>query len=351
MNDLTAGRHMVDIIVINWNGLAYLPTCIAALRSLSTDVRITIVDNASTDGSLAYLRSEHTDLNVISLSLNRGYAAGANVGLQATSADYVMIMNPDVHFAPDHIDILKQRLDADERIGAAQGKLYQIGTDDFLAGRFGRAANIDSAGHAISRTRMVFDRGQGKPDSDEYGVEASVFSACGAALFLRRAMLADVAADGEYFAEAFFAYKEDVDLGWRARLRGWDIRYIPAAVGYHVRTAPLDLKTWRHMPLAVRRHSWKNHYLLIIRNDRAGHLLRALPFVVGWEILRFGYALVCDPRVLGGYAAIARELRGALRARRAISASRRAAPEEIRRWFGAGAMAVSGSPVSTGRYV
>lgn len=101
--------------------------------------------------------------------------------------------------APDHLAILQARLEADSTIGAAQGKLLQVRPEHFISEDLAPGGTLDSAGHAIRRTRMVADRGQGKPDGLEYSREESVFSACGAALFLRRFMLEDVAPDGEYF--------------------------------------------------------------------------------------------------------------------------------------------------------
>src|SRR5690606_38141150 len=144
----------------------------------------------------------------------------------------------DVRHSSSHLELLEASLDSDQAIGAAQGKLYQVTAADFDVQHVGRTERLDSAAHSIRRSRMVIDRGQGEPDGPRYSGEASVFSACGAALFLRRAMLEDIAPDGEYFAESFFAYKEDIDLGWRARLRGWDVRYVPAAVAHHVRSLP-----------------------------------------------------------------------------------------------------------------
>lgn len=325
---------LVDAIIVNWNGRRFLPACIRALARSTVPIRITVVDNASTDDSLACLRTDHPDVNVLALETNAGYAAGANRGIAATTAAYVIIMNPDVRLAPDHLAVLREHLERDASVGAAQGKLMQIDAEAFAAQRDATGGRIDSAGHVIHRSRMVTDRGQGEPDGPGFSRAASVFSACGAALFLRRDMLTDVAPDGEYFAESFFAYKEDIDLGWRARLLGWDIRYIPAAAGYHVRALPLTGDAWRHMSLAARRHSWKNHYLLMIRNDRVSDLIRSFPFVAAWEVVRIGHALLRDPRVLGAYVDLVREIRPALRARRDIQRRRRASIREIRRWFG-----------------
>ena len=339
-----AGRFRdpdVDIVIVNWNGRDYLPAALAALKRSTVPVRIVVVDNASTDASREYLRSAHPDVEVIALDINCGYAGGANAGLRHVDGRYALVMNPDVLLAPDCIEALRDRFERDGTIGAAQGKLYRISPEDFVAEHAPTGGTIDSAGHTIRRSRMVVDRGQGEPDGVQYDNEASVFSACGAALFLRRSMLADVAPHGEFFAESFFAYKEDIDLCWRARLLGWDVRYVPGAVAHHVRTAPLDGQAWRRMHITARRHSWKNHYLLMIRNDRVGDIVRALPHIAAWEVARLGHALLRDPRVLNAFADLARALPAALRERRALRARRRATPAAVRRWFGAEPLPVS----------
>ena len=327
------GYRSVDAIVVNWNGRRYLPRCLAALAANGESVRVVVVDNASSDGSADYVRSAHPEVEVLALADNIGYAGGANAGLRTTEGDYAFIMNPDVVLAPDHLARLAARLDADPAVGAAQGKLYQVRPDAYLAGEFGTAGSLDSAGHTIARTRMVYDRGQGQLDGGEFSSEVSVFSACGAALFLRRAMLEDVAPDGEYFDESFFAYKEDIDLCWRARLLGWDIRYVPEAIGWHVRgwagSKPPSPQT---LPYEARFHSFKNHYLLL-KNDRLADLLRGLPFVLGWEILRQGHALLRDRQMYRVYPELVRMLPEVLRKRRDVMRRRRAGPAEIRRWF------------------
>jgi GT2 family glycosyltransferase len=339
--DFAAETDGVTAIIVNWNGRRYLHRCIGALSQSTIDVRIIVVDNASTDHSADYVRNTFPEVELIEAGNNCGYAAGANMGLRHACTRYVIIMNPDVLVEADHLEVLRDRLDASPHVGAAQGKLFSLGEAEFLAGKTSRAV-LDSAGHSIRRSRMVVDRGQGDADGPEYSDEMSIFSACGAALFLSRAMLTDVAPDGEYFAESFFAYKEDIDLGWRARLLGWDIRYIPAAAAYHVRTLPLAGDAWRHMSLPARCHSWKNHYLLMIRNDRVSDLIRSFPFVAAWEVVRIGHALLRDPRVLGAYVDLAREIRPALRARRDIQRRRRASVRELRRWFGGDPVPVPG---------
>lgn len=326
----------VDVVVINWNGGRYLPRCLDVLLASRARLRVLVVDNASEDGSVAYLRRERPEVELVSLPENRGYAGGANEGLRRGSAPYAFLMNPDLLVEPDHLSKLRDRLDADRTIGAAQGKLYQIDGSTFVQRETPPATVIDSAGQHIRRTRMAFDRGQGEPDAGQYDDEASVFSACGAGLFLRRAMLLDVGPTGRWLDEAFFAYKEDIDLCWRARLHGWDVRFVPDAVAHHVRGVPGNDRTgWKRLSKRARRHSWKNHYLMLIKNDRLRDLLTSLPHVLAWEIARLGHALFREPTLFGAYRDLAGCLPAALRARRRHIAVARRRGVDLKPWFGA----------------
>jgi len=332
----------VDVVIVNWNGRRYLPSAIESVRRSGVPVRIYVVDNASTDGSVDLLQEKYPDIELLALERNMGYAGGANYGLRMGRSPYAFVMNPDVLIEPDHLKLLLNRFEEDSRIGVAQGKLYRITSDEFDSGSDYSRSTIDSAGHVILRNRMVIDRGEGEPDSPEYSREVSVFSASGAALFLRRSMLEDLAPDGDYFDPDFFAYKEDIDLCWRARLLGWDIRYIPAAVAYHVRNwkgkgAPPKSR----VPLAARRHSWKNHYLLMIKNDHLLNIIRSAPAILGWEFVRQSYALLRDPLLYRAYLDLYRLLPSALRRRRELMARARVDPAALFHWFGATAVELS----------
>jgi GT2 family glycosyltransferase len=93
-------------------------------------VRVIVVDNASTDGSVEYLRERYPDVELLALPENRGYAGGANAGLQAGTGEYAIILNPDVALAPDHLEILAARLDGDPRIGATRSERFHSRGDD-----------------------------------------------------------------------------------------------------------------------------------------------------------------------------------------------------------------------------
>ncbi len=334
----------VDVIIVNWNGGRYLGRALADLAHSTVATRIVVVDNASTDDSLR-VAAAYPEVEVLPLERNLGYAGGANAGLAHTSGPFAFVMNPDVLVEPDHLEVLRRRLTREPAIGAAQGKLYRVTPEAFLAGAADRRL-LDSAGLAIRRSRFVVDRGQGQPDSPAFDVERSVFGATGAALFLRRAMLEDLGPADRAFDPVFFAYKEDIDLGWRARLRGWDIRYVPGAVAHHVRAMPgVDPAAWRRLPVAARRHSWKNHYLLMLKNDRVGDLLRSLPHVLAWEVGRLGFAVLRDPALLGTFARLARLAPGALRERRSGFRQARQRGVRLTAWFGRDSLPPLPAPV------
>ncbi|HUG39947.1 MAG TPA: glycosyltransferase [Longimicrobiales bacterium] len=327
----------VDVVIVNWNGGRYLPRALEAVRRSAVPARVIVVDNASTDDSVAIARAFPGEIDVVVLRENAGYAGGANVGVARGDAPFVLVMNPDVLLEPGYLAVLRDRLVAAPGVGAAQGKLYQVSPEAFAGGAPPERRLLDSAGHAILRSRAVRDRGQGEPDGPAYDQEGSVFSATGAALFLRRSMVESLDPEGRPFDESFFAYKEDIDLCWRARLRGWDIRYVPAAVAHHVRALPAgDRSAWRALPTAARRHSWKNHYLMLLKNDRIRDLLPALPGVLAWEVARLGYALARDPAVIPAYVDFWRQAPRALRERRRTLGAARAAGIDLRSWFGAG---------------
>src|SRR5207249_51848 len=131
---------------------------------------------------------------------------------------------------------------------------------------------IDSAGHVMYRNLWPTNRGEGEPDDPEFDRSAEVFGVCAAAGLYRRLMLDDIAIDGEIFDSSFFAYQEDVDVDWRARLRGWRSWYEANAIAMHERGG-----TGLWFSSAIQRHILKNRILMGIKNDGGPYLYRRLP--------------------------------------------------------------------------
>ena len=293
-----------------------LEACLASLRTQSRrPVQVVVVDHDPCepgDERRAALALAYPEVEWIHAP-NGGYSAGANRLIELSLSrvpelDFILLMNPDVELEPEFAATLLDELRGRPDVALASGKLLRPG-----------ARTIDSAGIEMRRSRRFHDRGSEEPDDGRYGEVETVFALSGAALMLRRAALPSLALDGEVFDEDFFTYHEDTDLAWRAGKLGWRCLYVPAARAIHVRG-------WRrgerHRVVgAIRRHSWKNRYLELLKNESPLAFLRDLPFILPLELARLGFALLVDRTLLGAYLEAARQARGALRKRALLGRS------------------------------
>lgn len=238
---------------------------------------------------------------------NGGFAAGANRVVElalrsAPGAEYVLVLNPDVELEPDFARETIDAMAVRPGVALASGKLLRPG------GRL-----IDSAGIEMGRSRRFRDRGSEEPDDGSYGAVEAVFAVSGAALMIRTAAVSALSLAGELFDEDFFTYHEDTDLAWRARQLGWQSLYVPTARATHVRGWRRD---GRHrVARSIRRHSWKNRYLELLKNDSPHDFFRDLPFILPVEVGRLGFALFVDRALLGAYVEAARHAGRALKKR------------------------------------
>jgi GT2 family glycosyltransferase len=310
--------------IVTFQSVSHIGRCLEAVRAQTrAPAEVVVWDNASADGSRDLARSH--GVRVLASPTNVGFAAAANELVRVTTAPYLLLLNPDATPAPDYIERVVAAAEADPRIGSVTGKLVRPMTA-------GGEVVLDSAGHVLFRNRHAANRGENEPDRGQYDRPAEVFGVCAAAALYRRAMLEDVRLGTQYFADTFFAYLEDVDLDWRARLRGWKAWYEPAAVCIHAR-GHRGKRRLSHP--WVLRHSLKNRYLLMVRNDRVGDVLRDLPGIAALELLRFVDYAFTRPSALRGYLDAARLLPQALAARRLIQSGRRTSPPELRAWMAA----------------
>ncbi len=144
-------------------------------------------------------------------------------------------------------------------------------------------------------------------------------------------MLDEIATDGEYFDETFFAYREDADLAWRAQWLGWSCRYVPAARAFHVRRVLPERRA--SLPADINMHSFKNRFLLRMKNMDSGTYARLLFPITARDILALLYVLAVERSSLRAIPLLARASPHAWRLRRALRQHRRVSPREIRTWF------------------
>lgn len=225
-------KDMLTIQIVTWNSRGVLPETLAALKTVPpTKAIIRFIDNASEDGTVEYIRSIFPTAEIISLSQNHGFAGAHNLGFTHCATEFVLTCDPDLALVWEGIEELLEEF-TDGTIGAVQGKLLrqEVSTE-------GARPIIDSAGIVRTLTLNGEERGAGEVDSGQYNATAIIDAVTGALGLYRVSALQAVAYEGkEIFDEDFFAYKEDVDLGWRLKRAGYECKYIPVVAGIHRRT-------------------------------------------------------------------------------------------------------------------
>jgi GT2 family glycosyltransferase len=312
----------VTACIVTYNSERFLDRCLAALdMQTRRPAQVLVWDNASADGSAA--RAKAHGAEVILSASNVGFARAANELIERTTTPYVLLLNPDAYLQPRYIERLEQAAEADPAIGSLTGKLLR-------PARLGEIALLDSTGHVLCRNRVPMNRGENDPDLGQHDGPGDIFGVCAAAALYRRTMLDDVRVGTDYFDSTFFVYLEDVDLDWRAQLRGWRARYVPTAVAEHERGH--TGKRRRQSALELR-HSLKNRYLMMLRNDRLRDVLPHLGVILITEALRFVDYGLSRPTALSAYVQILALVPHAMASRRDIQRSRLADDQALRRWL------------------
>lgn len=227
-------------VVVNHDAGDLLAACVRSLRDDGAD-EIVVVDNASSDGSLDRLESEGLDVTIVRAGDNRGYAAGANLGLERVGGEIAAVLNPDTVVRPGTGAAVVARF-ADAEVAAVGPRLLNEDGTTYPSARIVPSA-LDAAGHGLLGLLWpgnAFTRRYRQLDLDP-GVARDVDWVSGAAVWLRRSALAEVGG----WDEGYFMYVEDVDLCWRLRRAGWRVVYEPAGVVVHVQGASTARRPYR----------------------------------------------------------------------------------------------------------
>ncbi|WP_417910313.1 glycosyltransferase family 2 protein [Candidatus Electronema sp. PJ] len=256
----------VNIVIPNWNGLRFLPKCLASIQEQQfADWQITVVDNGSSDGSLAYLQAQ-SQLSVIALPKNQGFSAAVNAGILSSAAPYVFLLNNDTELSPD---CLQQLLKAAE----------ELPDSAFFAPKmlsFHDRTVLDGAGDGYLRGGAGYRLGTLEKDCEVYNHPQPVFGACAGAALYRRRLFERVG----LFDEDFFAYLEDVDFNLRLNRAGFKGHYVPAAKVYHIGSATSGSK---FNPFTIRL-STRNSVYVLLKHYSLSLCLRFLPVIVIYQL-------------------------------------------------------------------
>jgi GT2 family glycosyltransferase len=303
----------VHAVVLSWNSARFLPDCLDSLAAQThRELAVTVIDNGSTDGSADLVADRAPRVDLLRLESNLGFCRANNLAVGRRRSPFLLFLNADVILDPGFVSEALPGFGRDPRVGMVSGRIL----------RFDRKT-VDSAGQFLARSRRTLERGYGEPDGAPYRREGEVFSVCGAAAFYRREMVEDIAPRGELFDPSFFAFHEDLDVGWRAQARGWKAWYRPGAVVYHYRGGTgreegflaRRFQTARRPPEVVR-HIVLNRWLSILKNDRSLHVLRDAPAILLRDLFTLGALALFSPRALLAVLRSGPELRAALARRR-----------------------------------
>ena len=255
------------IIIPNYNGLSFMEPCFEALEAQTMkDFKILVVDNGSTDGSVEWLKER--EIPSIFLPENTGFSGAVNVGIRAADTPYVILLNNDTKVAPHYVEALERAMDRSEKIFSVSSKMIQMYHPDLM----------DDAGDMYSVLGWAFQRGVGRPEK-LYKKSCRVFTACAGAAIYRREVFETIG----YFDEMHFAYLEDIDVGYRAKLYGYDNVFCPEAVVYHVGSGTSGSKyNSFKVKLAARNNVYLNY-----KNMRAWQLLLNSPRLLAGTFVKF----------------------------------------------------------------
>jgi GT2 family glycosyltransferase len=316
---------LVSVGVVTWNSAADIDACLEAVRAQeAADIELLVADNASTDATRLRLEARTAPHERLFFDRNRGFSAAHNTLIARGRGAFYLALNPDVVLDPAYVATLVAALEGRDTIGSATGKLLR--RDD--------PTRIDSAGIVMLPSQRHLDRGAGEPDRGEFDRCEEVFGASAAAALYRRAMLDDVRVLGEYFDEDFFAYREDADLAWRARLLGWGCLFVPQARALHARRVTPERRG--ALPPDINRSSVRNRFLLRLKNQPVAHGLRYLLPGLARDLQVIGYVVLRERSSLPAFADLLRLLPRTLRKRRAIMRRRTLSSRELAAWFEAG---------------
>jgi GT2 family glycosyltransferase len=290
----------VSVSIVSFNNRSFIGGCLdSVMRQDYPASEVVLVDNASTDGTVELVRENYPGVRVIANPENELFCRAQNTGIRSTTGDYALVLNSDVVLDTGFLSAAVAAMESDPKVGSVTGRVLRTG-----------GGVIDTTGLSLGRDRRPVDRGYGEPDDGRYAVRGYVFGAGGVCPLYRRAMLDDIAMDGEYFDESYGAFYEDLDLAWRADRRGWRAFFAPGAVAYHQRGATartggggaglLGSYAISRLPDSLKARVVVNRYLTMVKNDSLAGALFHLPWILFYDIKLWMYLVFFAPRAIPG---------------------------------------------------
>lgn len=262
-------EKQVTVIIPNYNGMKYMPDCMEALKKQTCqDFSVLVVDNGSRDGSAEWLKEQK--IPAIFLPENLGFSGAVNRGIQKSSTPFVILLNNDTKVDKNYIREMLKAAGRSPKIFSVSSKMVQLYHPDLM----------DDAGDMYCLLGWAFQRGVGRK-AKKYNRPVRIFSACAGAALYRREVFEEIG----YFDELHFAYLEDLDVGYRARIAGYDNIYCPRALVYHVGSGTSGSKyNSFKVKLAARNNVYLNY-----KNMPLVQLAFNLPGIAAGILLKYAF--------------------------------------------------------------
>lgn len=272
-------KGLASIVIINYNAGKLLSKCIdSILKQNYKNYEIIIIDNASKDRSMESINEGGERIRIICNKQNMGFSHAANQGVKIARGEYILLLNFDILMNKNFLKEMVKAINLKSNIGSVSGRLLK------------NKKLFDSTG-IIMNNLFANDRGENeKVNNRRYNSTEYIFGPSGAAALYKKKMLEDCRIYGEIFDEDFWIYYEDVDLAWRAQIKGWKSFYTPKAIAYHRRGVtrknnPKALENYRMIGLA-------NRILAIFKNLPLELFAKNFFIILKYQICNFFYVFV-----------------------------------------------------------
>ena len=268
----------VRVIVVTHNNKDVLPRCLRALNEQTyRKCKLTVVDNASSDGSLDVAKEYVPDAKRIHLNTNTGFAKANNMAFEQSEEEYVFLLNPDCFLGPNYIQEMVNVMKDNFKIASCTGVLYLNEA----------CSKVDTSGLVLKPWHKIEER-------KEEGA-GEVWGVSGAALFFRRSAVTEL--HQPLFDPWFHSYKEDADLAYRLRNAGWISWCTNQAKAIHLRGVGVNITRSERL-LQNRYWSYRNHIWILLKNVSTKTWISKGIFILIYETLKALYLLVKEPKVL-----------------------------------------------------
>ncbi len=222
----------IAVVILNWNGKKLLEKFLPSVIANSKEASIYIADNASTDDSVSFVRSTFPEINIIENSDNGGYTKGYNEALKKINEDVFCLLNSDIEVTKDWLGPILETFTDEPNTAIIQPKILDYYKRDHFEYAGAAGGYIDKYGYPYCRGR-IFNTVE--KDEGQFDDKSDIFWSSGACLFIRKEVFIKL----KGMDEAYFAHMEEIDLCWRAKNLGYDIRFVGASSVYHIGGATL----------------------------------------------------------------------------------------------------------------